>query len=273
MLLHILLMNSAGLAFEAYAGNIGGRVANGGGLLAPLKMLSTSFTMLMLSGGIIWLSLSLAGFWKNWRSNIFMAAWYLFTIFPFFASALLPWYYLPAMPAIAYFAILTLASWEGKEKLDRFFYIVFIMLMVVVSIPTFLIIKDTFGENFAQREIGTYLSGKEGVSVVGAYAPGIVAYKVLPELRSGRAMDFGWIVAVEGAPPEAYRALADDYHSNAYPVRAGSFSPLFSESGIFRKDTNISAFHYVAISGEPGVHPKGGTLVYNRSNITVYEVK
>src|SRR5262249_48487519 len=145
------------------------------------------------TGSILWLSLSVYGFWKHWKDNLFLSAWYALTIFPFLFSGLLTWYYLPVLPAMCYFASLTLAVWKGKEKTDPllWFFLGFLILLVVAA-SGFVYLRF-FGPYFEQREAGLMLSGKENVLVIGDYYPGVIAYKTVPEMREGKRIDFGWI--------------------------------------------------------------------------------
>jgi hypothetical protein len=243
-----------------------------GGFPGLFQQLSRSFAMLMMTGSIIWLSLSFAGFWKNWKNNLFMSVWYLFTVFPFFFSDLLPWYYLPAMPAIGYFAASSLAIWKGEEKLDRLFMVMSGVMLLLVAVPTVYLFMTSFSDFFHYRDSGLLLAGKENVLIIGKYEPEIVAYKTLGEMRSDKALDFGWILLPVNGTGAMAQDFIDDYHTQRYLIHDGSFSALFVSSDVFRKDTNITRFDYVAVIRGIDARPRGGRLIYNSSNVTVYEI-
>lgn len=272
MAIHAMALGQAGLLGEFLAGNIGGHTAGEAGLLGQAALVRSALMALILSGAFIWFAFSLTGFAKNWKSSPFMSAWYALTIFPLLSAAYLPWYYLPVMPAISYFAVLSLALDSGKRKTDRFFK-AFFSILVIITLAMTLIAYSTFGEYFEHRELGALLSGKENVLIIGQYRPGIVAYKILPEMRSGKPLDFGWIVIPERMGNGEIPRFVKDYHDDSSPVVDGSFGSFFSVKEIFRKDTNITKFEYVAVGGPADITLDGYELVGNWSDASLYRLK
>ena len=268
---HILLLDSAGLAGEITFQS-GGHVVSGAGLMGQLEILSGSFITIMMTGSIIWLSLAIYGFAMNWKENFFLSAWFSLTIIPFFTASMLPWYYLPVMPAVGYFAALTLIRWKGREKIDAAFW-AFLGFLLLVVIAVLLYNYSTYFAHYSDhREAGKMMAGKEGVLFIGRYVPGVVAYKVLEDYKSGNPLDYGWIAfPQEGTDYSGLAPFIEDYHYSGVTVIDRTFSELFSRKEIFRKETNLTSFRYIVVT-EVG----GGSLpydvIYNKSNVTIYEV-
>ncbi|HSB46669.1 MAG TPA: glycosyltransferase family 39 protein [Candidatus Bilamarchaeum sp.] len=271
LLTHYAVLDQAGLASELYQSDVGGHFFSGS-VAGQLELLQTTVWALLVTGGMIWISLAAFGFIGSWRENLFMSAWFLFSAVPLLSSAFLLWYYLPVMPAICYFALKCLAVWKGKERYDEIFFIVFsVFSFALLAFSGYIawVLYDSFE---AEREAGYLLSGKEGVLVAGYYAPSIIAYKVLPEMRRGGLEDFGWVVIPDNYTEDRVSPYIEDYRSEGDEVVDGSFSSFFTKTAVFRKETNLTDFSYVAVSKAPDVHAPG-EVIFNRSNITVYKVQ
>ncbi|MBN1170132.1 glycosyltransferase family 39 protein [Candidatus Micrarchaeota archaeon] len=230
------------------------------GAVDQLQSLTGSLQLLLFGSGI-WFALSLFGFWKHWKENLFMSVWYLLSFFPILAGNYMPWYYLPVFPAIAYFASLLLVMHNGKEAIDKFFAIIF-SIFLVASLATIAFLYYNLNEEYtAQKNAGLLVSGN--VLIIGDYAP-----TILPYLQE---KDFGWILAHNQATPELISDFVDDYHSCKYDVTDGSFSPMFHRpDAIYRKDTGISSFDYLILSGNQTYDAE---LIYDRSGIRVYSLE
>jgi hypothetical protein len=125
-----------------------------------------------------------------------------------------------------------------------------------------------------EKEAGLLLSGKDNALVMGRYTPGILAYKMLTEIReTGKPLDVGWITAPFPPPQERVEEYLRNYTSDKYPIVQGSFSSLFTSNNTIRKDSNITDFEYLAIAGNYTLNIPGSTLIYNRSDILIYQVK
>lgn len=279
-----LVFQSSGLGNDLYISHIFNLLISPQGLLGQAKRIWSGLWILMLAAGA-WFSLSLVGFARHWKENGFMALWYALGILPLVGGYFLPWYFLPVMPAISYYAAQALLR-DGKvEKTDAFFGIFFAGL-VAVTIATSLMVHEIDRQAFIpQRDAGLLLAGKENVLFVGQWAPGAVAYKVIGDIRlSGAKHDFGWVLfptnqvleASNLTDRDAYLAFIEDYWTDSYPVRQGSFSDIYSHVETFRKDTDIESFDYIMVSGFPPGQMEGFTIpgaqsIYNNSGILVFE--
>jgi len=212
-----------------------------------------------------WLLLSLIGVAKFWRTERFMALWWLILIFPMSASVFQPWYYLPVMPAIAYFAVRAV---ERRGITGAAIFAMCAMLALAL-----LLFTDglSYQQYMPQKEAGMLLAGKENALVIGNYAPGIAAYKMATEQRTlGRTLDFGWVLT-----PPGFRDLGEfsrDYWTAKYPVQDGSFGGMFTTGDIFRKETNITKFQYIAISSQGDYSVTGAEKLMDSPSIKVYRV-
>lgn len=269
-LLHFALLQSSSLANELYVSDIGGHLLSPEGAQAQAQKLVGSLSTFLTTAGI-WFALSLYGLWKYWRTELFMAFWYVLLVFPALTGAFMPWYFLPVMPAIAFFAAAALLRWEGKEKPDRFFIIV-LSVALLLSLPLMALYYSGLREGpLPEQEAGLLLAGKENVLIVGIYAPDIVSYKMLTELRStGHSKDVGWIITQANPTADEILTYASDYHSMKYPIVDGSFSSSFTSNATFRKDSNLTSPDYVAVSGGPDMQIPGFHTIYNNLFVTVY---
>ncbi|MFH0884975.1 MAG: glycosyltransferase family 39 protein, partial [Candidatus Micrarchaeota archaeon] len=181
------MLNASLLLDAGLGGQVGLSLASNtvssNGFSGQIEKATAAITTLFL-GGAIWFSLSLLGFLREWRSSLFMAFWFSLIIFPLITASFLLWYFLPVMPAVAYFASSLLIKWEGKERPDRLFRIIFALLAVVSIIMA--VILDLVYYDFynPEREVGLMLAGKENVMVVGSYSPTLVSSKMLAEWHS-----------------------------------------------------------------------------------------
>jgi hypothetical protein len=275
LLLNFALLQSSSLATQLYVSDIGGHLLGPGGTAAEaIQLRDSASTFFSLCG--IWFALSLYGLWKYWRTDLFMACWYLLLVFPLLTGAFMPWYFLPVLPAVAYFAVAALMRWEGKEKVDRFFLII-LSLLLLASIPLLAFYYLELRESTLPQEgAGLLLSGKENALIIGTYAPDIIAYKTLTELRaSGQSLDVGWI-DLPSPPTEAeVLTYVSDYHSMKYPIVDGSFTSSFTTNATFRKDSNLTSFDYVAVVDGQNISLPGFSAIYNETydgefNVTVY---
>jgi 4-amino-4-deoxy-L-arabinose transferase-like glycosyltransferase len=276
MALHIYMLGPA-LSSELYLADIGSKIGGVAGSQAwigwAIDRVSNALSSLMfcsLDGTILWLSLSLVGVARFWRVAPFMTLWYALGAIPLASAFLLPWYFLPIMPAVAYFAALTLIRWDGKEKMDAFFAIFMCLLLALSAFAmaaAYIIMTPGYE---AEKAAGLLLSGKENVLIIGGYRPGVVAYKVLDERQAGKELDFGWVLHDPNMTKDETEAFLADYHARSGNVTDGSFSAFFTSNRIFRKDTNITHFDYVALIQEDGISMAGTELIYNKSGILIY---
>ena len=221
----------------------------------------------------IWLVISVFGFWKNWNGKVGMSAWYCLIIFPLIAGVLMPFYFYPVIPAIAYFAVKFLSKDGQKTKMDQFFYIVFFICVIVgyvIGTANHIEYKKYY---LPQKNIGEFLVGKENVLIIGEYQPAVIAYKMLEEKRAtGRWLDCGLIVFPKTSNNDTYYQLIQNYSIGRSDVVDGNFGGLFEHNLTYRKSTNITKFEYIVITGNKTDINPGGTLVLQDFNIKVYHV-
>jgi len=262
------LLHDAGLRADLYSGAFQAATP----FMQFDKQIATFMgsTAIFLIGAGLWFALSIFGLIKHWRTEKFMACWYAMVLFPILTGNFMVWYYLPVMPAIAYFAALILLRWDGGDKADAFFMLFFLTALLVTVSMIIYDYHETYGMYSAEKGAGLLLAGRENVAIVGLYSPTIIATKALTELRTGGSMlDFGWIVAPRKTDALVVQEFAEDYWSDRYPVPQGNQNEFFSE--LYRKDTNITKFDYVAVAGNYAFS-HNGTVIYNQSNITIYRM-
>jgi len=208
------------------------------------------------------------GLWKEWRENIAMAVWYCLIVFPIIAGNAMPFYYLPVMPPFAFFSALALLKNERKEVVVDWFFLFMLVLVILVGAGLgSLLYQEIQKSYYPQKEAGELVAFRENVLVVMRhyYAPGIISYKALEEKRLyGRWLDFGWVLY--DSEYENITAFLDNYHAVGNDVINGSFAKMFFEHHTYRKDTNITKFEYVAMTGT-GNETLSGTLLYDKSDV------
>ncbi len=248
-------------------------------VLAKLTLDNISQSLVIfLPMGLTLIPLALFGFVKELKENLMMSAWFALTIFPIIAGNMMPFYFYPVMPAVAYFALRLLSKNEkGEITTDRFFYIIFAIIIILGFIFGALQHLSYYPAYENEKDAGEYLAGKENVLIIGDYSPGIFGYKMLEEKRSsGKWLDYGMIILQSS---NLSGALYKDFIANysAYPsgihVSDGNFQLLFVPSDlVFRKNTSITRFDYICIAGNSSVTP-GGVRVLNNSYVQIYDMR
>lgn len=271
---HLLLLDSEGLSMEFLIGNFSKHVVSEQGVLGQLLGPLNSLSYLLVYSPFF-VAMSLIGFAKHWRENLMMSAWFMLSLVPVFSSSALPWYFLPTLPAISFFCALPLMRHGGKERADAFAFIVFAML-AVASLGLYSYLSyETYRIYQPEKDVGLMLSGKENALIIGRYKPSIFAYKMLSEeAAAGKSLDFGWIMAKEKDSAGMLAAFVSDYNTRQFNVTDGSFSPAFATPMVFRKDSNLTSFEYIAVCGFPDYVPEGPEPIFsdNTSMISLYRV-
>ncbi|MBD3210108.1 hypothetical protein GF318_01885 [Candidatus Micrarchaeota archaeon] len=274
---HILLLGSLGLADDLYQTEMQVHIFGTSFEAAVLTVEGSITTLFMML--VPWLPLSFFGFWKYWRENALMSVWYLLVLVPLAGAYYMPWYFLPALPAASYFTALTLVKWEGKENVDLFFLGVFTVLVLLWAVSVVLYYDSLYKYLIPQKEVGLLLSGKENVLVLGHYPPGTISYKMNTERRKGSVKDFGWVLSHPDNTEVNLSKFVYDYRGSHYSsIVNGSFNGMFTQhKTVFRKDTNVTEFDYVAAvvlphARDTAVSVPGSEVIYNRSYITVYKI-
>jgi len=248
-------------------------------VLAKLTLDNISQSLVIfLPMGLTLIPLSLFGFVKEWKENLMMSAWFALIIFPIIAGNLMPFYFYPVMPAVAYFALQLLSKNEkGEITTDKFFYIIFITILVLGFIFGAIQHLTYYVPYQNEKDAGEYLAGKENVLIIGDYAPGIFGYKMLEEKRTnGKWLDYGMIILQSSnLSAQLYRDFIPDYwaHPSGVDISEGDFRPLFVPTNlVFRKNTSISSFDYICVAGNSSVNP-GGIRVLNNSYAQIYDMR
>jgi 4-amino-4-deoxy-L-arabinose transferase-like glycosyltransferase len=271
LVLHLSLLNRPELVNEIYVSTILDKVI-GGGLEGGFSKLIGSVLTLFMSGAIIWILLSFSGLVKFWKKEKFMVFWFIFALIPIYAATFMPWYYLPVMPTIAYFASLVLLESDGKQKTDLFFWIFFAMICISNFVLMGQFYKELYNSYSPEKEAGLFLSSKENVLIIGTYRPGVPSYTILGENNSYTTKDFGWILVPEHLTKERIESLITNYHQEYPGMYEGSFNFMFTlDNASFRKNCNITKFDYVALIEMNKT--LAGKLVFNKSDIQIYDIR
>jgi 4-amino-4-deoxy-L-arabinose transferase-like glycosyltransferase len=243
-------------------------------LPSTIELGYASFVTLFISAGP-WLFLSFFGFWKFWRKNLFLTVWYLLAALPLLAAYYRPWYFLPISLPIAYFAVKALLQWDGREKADRFFLIVF-ALFILISVASLVYFYATLYPTVQPlKEAGLFLAGKENVLIVGYASFEPIAYKLNIERRAGNELDFGWVIMSFDSEDSEALDFIEDYRTEKPMVQDGSFNKIYTDLDhvTFRKETNITEFEHAALILLPGLEVPGGELEYNNSYVQIYRIE
>ncbi len=219
------------------------------------------------------------GFLKFGKEKISLSAWFIMIVFALLGSSGMMWYFYPFIPVLAYFSVKALSSdvSSGREKYDVLFQLA-IGLIIVLNLAVLYIWYDMWGKGLleTEREIGSFLAGKQNVAFIGDYQPTITAlsYKILNErAQSGKYHDFGWVILTRNETLERQmeiaRDFATDYHTSAYSPNEDNFAQLFWKLELFRKPSNITHFDYVMVSI---VDPNATVEWRNNISIAGYEL-
>lgn len=267
-----LIFQSSALGEEFYVLYVFNQLVSPHGLIGQAQRIWSGLWVLLLVAGA-WFLLSLVGFARHWKENRFMAVWYILLLFPLLGTYFIPWYFLPVMPAVSYFAALALLREGKKEKMDAFFTIFFAFLIILAVVSSVAVREIDRAEMAPKKEAGLLLAGKDNVLFVGTWNPTTIAYKTVEEIRStGKANDFGWVLFANNSDPGAYYDFIDDYNTDKYEVIQGSFSSAYAVKAIFRKDAAIEKFDYVVATGLENISLPDTELLYNKSGILIFKM-
>lgn len=271
-LVNHIILDSTGLSSQLYSAITRHVGDNGTSIVTGIQTLIASLYYLMIGFGL-WFGLAIVGLIKEWRSKKIMVIWFIPVILCTISAGSMPWYFLPYMPAVAYFAAVCLLRPTGKETVDIlpiFFTAVIVIIALTSTYYFYTEIKNIYEP---QRLAASFLSGKSDTLIIGDYNPSIMSYLVLKDItKTGNEPEFGWIIL--GLKNETKNRLFFDhlktnYHYQSEEITNG-FGGMFSGEGIFRRPTNKSNFRYVTVIGN---YTLNQSLAYNTSsNIKIYEV-
>ncbi len=245
-----------------------------GQITNPLFLVGSLYFFMALAA--VWFFLSVLGFARWWRESAMFTAWYALILFPLVAGNLMPWYFLPVMPAVVYFAVKAMAYDEKRKlRIDRFFRIMFVIMAAFNLLIGMLVFYAVENQYSAEKRAGEWLAGRENVLIIGKYSPTVFAYKMLEEKRgAGAWLDYGMVFSgglVGEVPFGKIAPFLKDYYGPQENITDGNFGKMFFEPGIYRKDTNIMDFDYVVFAGVENPQ-MDGDLVFNESSIEIYHL-
>ncbi len=226
------------LLFSEFGGNVKQKLVPGG-------LVGDVFSSV---AGFLGLSVFLGGFYavgllREWKRNMFWLVWAAASVFPMLGGALMPWYWLPALPAFSVFGAYAVkkADWLGALMIG---------FVAVASIASLGGVYGSWEEGYTQRDAGEFLSDKEDVLVVGEYSPTLVFYM---NYYAGGEKEFCWHVIQKGErldDGEYVRNIVEDYSGGRkYPVN-GEISNIFWDGRDFRMNCSGGEFDWVAAVGE-----------------------
>ncbi|VVC03739.1 Dolichyl-phosphate-mannose-protein mannosyltransferase [Candidatus Bilamarchaeum dharawalense] len=222
---------------------------------------------------VVLLTLSVFGIWKSWKENFAMSVWYLLMAFPLIAGTYMPFYFYSVVPPIAYFAIKYLSKDGHKTKMDKFFYVIYsigLVLGLILGIMAHFQYQEAFQ---IQKNAGEFLAGKENVMIIGMYYPGVPAYKMLEERRAnGSWLDYGLIIP-GNVTTQTLQAFVDNYWVENDRVEDANFRWAFvNPDRIYRKNTSVDHFDYICLLGNMTENVTvNGEMVYQEETIRVYK--
>lgn len=210
------------------------------------KLIGSFFPFFVLTS--VWTIISFLGFFKHWKKNLVLSFWYLLSIFPLIGGFYMPWYFMPVMPAISYFAVCGLIYDKEKINSDLFFKTIFAIFIISGIIIGNLYLEDIGSRNYKYKEIGEEIAFKENVLIIGRYNSPIFGYKILLETRElGKPHDFGWVARLGKTPPDIALVYIDDYYAEPEDVVQGSFARIFFDGYAYRKDTELQSFDHIVL--------------------------
>ena len=108
------------------------------------------------------------------KLGLFLMFWLIFFIPPLIIPSALFWYALPVLPAFAIFV-----AYEAKSEKFDWLSKLFLAVLIILSVAFSYMMANEFAKDLRiqQKDAGMYLSGKDGVAVIGRYSPGLLYYK------------------------------------------------------------------------------------------------
>lgn len=271
--IHYNVLQGAGLG-QLFVQDISGHLLSQSGLIGQLHGAYGALGTLVIYSPI-WIGLFIAGIARDWRKNLFMASWAALAVIPLLSNATLPSYFLPVLPPLAFFAASILLESGGKERMDLFFLVTFVILAIASLSLFYLLECQEYRLFMPEKEAGMLLAGKADALVIGDYAPSILAYKMGQEYRAyGAPLDVGWVFLQPDINQSSISDFISDYGNSRYNVTEGSLSSGFTESINFRKDSNITRFEYIVTVGRDYQPPDDWVPLFSDdiSLIHVYKV-
>ncbi len=246
------------------------RLLTSGADMDPMYRISRSADTLAYSMGPVFI-LGAYGLARCWKSHPFMSFWFSLAALPFLAATMYPWYYLPVLPAIAFFAVAGVRDAQKRPEKD-YKAIIALGLACALSLALVYGAYSALGRlHNPEKEVGLALAGKENALIIGHFKPGLLAYKEISERRSlGGPLDYGLVIGPSSFGGEAAAAFIRDYRTSEIPAEGGSFSGIYTLRAVFRKDTGIRSFDYLALAGDLGFELDGPEVLAQSGDIVAY---
>ncbi|MBM3228994.1 hypothetical protein FJZ26_01055 [Candidatus Parvarchaeota archaeon] len=137
-----------------------------------------------LMEGLPFTGFFLYGLWKKLPGfDPFLLVWLsLLPVLIWGSNTGMPWYLLPALPAVAVVGAVVFI--DAKGKLDAIAAVA-LAICILISFVYAALAYATAYERAWERDAGVYLAGKGNVYFIGTYAPGAVFYKLETERAEG----------------------------------------------------------------------------------------
>ncbi len=247
---------------------------------AKVMVSSAVFFFVMIG---LYLGFFTSGLKKIAAFDPFLIIW--LSMLPFLiwgAQVGMPWYLLPAMPAVG--IVIALGTLDKKHKFDAFASMVFtILIMLTFAMTAYFYIISA--EPHYENEAGEYLAGKDNVYIMGYYVPGLLFYK---NNQDAKTENICTIVTGMRGENDTYKAFVnsnkediDNALVQAYSREKGKYdfntrwTDAFWDKRPLRAGCTGFEAEYVALAGvNPEIMQKLGnfTLVKNISNkILIYK--
>ncbi|HQT45303.1 MAG TPA: hypothetical protein PLO51_04945, partial [Candidatus Micrarchaeota archaeon] len=143
----------------------------------------SNFAEVMISASVVFIAMigMFIGFFASGLKKIakfdpFIILWLCMLPILIWGSQVgMPWYLLPAMPAVG--VVIAVGAFDKKMKFDKFASFVFaFLILMTLAIVVYYYSSVAAGPQY-EKEAGQYLAGKDNVMVAGYYAPGLLFYK------------------------------------------------------------------------------------------------
>jgi hypothetical protein len=234
----------------------------------------------IFEGQLIWVLLSIFGFFHNYKKYPFFSIWYLLCILLILSNAGTIWYFLYVLIPISLFALSFFSRKNSDNSFidfDKFEKVVFSLFLLCSGFLLFLYFSHYVYPAFQNQKIaGEFLASKENVLIIGDYAPGIIGHKMHSEIKSlGKPLDFGWFFNLNQSDfAKNIPIVYYNYSSEIPNTQTGSFTDVYFVNLNFKKESNLTYFRYVAFVNHENPIPNG-TLLMNlsqgRKKILIYE--
>jgi 4-amino-4-deoxy-L-arabinose transferase-like glycosyltransferase len=196
---------------------------------------------------LVWLGFFAIGLAKNFKKHAFFLLWLAFIIFSISGGGGMPWYYLPIIPAISFFAALAICP---KDEFDNLTIVLFITLLLF-TLGGLVYFYSLGMPEISERQAGLFAAGKQNVLVFGRYPPAVFFYKAHTE-KMGGTSSFCWINSLNASDVNDTASVLGAFHNYSTFRENDSFSEmtdLFWRKQIYKMPCSISRFDWLITAG------------------------